>query len=81
MIIKDIKVYDGPLIHKRFAYDYFRNKTLPIGNIIAFRCPMDVSIDGMIDQEDVLQGDYIYSDDDLFNIFKERYEKNICDIN
>tara|TARA_R110002050_G_scaffold91428_2_gene191910 strand:- start:674 stop:1147 length:474 start_codon:yes stop_codon:yes gene_type:complete len=24
---------------------------------------MDVSIDGMIDQEDVLQGDYIYSDD------------------
>ena len=63
MIIKDIKVYDGPLIHKRFAYDFFRNKTLPIGNIIAFRCPMDVSIDGMIDQEDVLQGDYIYSDD------------------
>ena len=63
MIIKDIKVYDGPLIHKRFAYDFFRNKTLPIGNIIAFRCPMDVSIDGMIDQEDVLQGDYIASDD------------------
>ncbi len=63
MIIKDIQVYDGPLIHKRFAYDYFRNKVLPTGNIIAFRCPMDVSIDGMIDQEDVLQGDYIYSDD------------------
>lgn len=63
MIIKDIKVYDGPLIHKRFAYDYFRNKVLPTGNIIAFRCPMDVSIDGMIDQEDVLQGDYIASDD------------------
>lgn len=63
MIIQDIKVYDGPLIHKRFAYDYFRNKVLPTGNIIAFRCPMDVSIDGMIDQEDVLQGDYIASDD------------------
>lgn len=63
MIIKDIKVYDGPLIHKRFAYDYFRNKVLPTGNIIAFRCPMDVSIDGMIDQEDVLQGDYIASED------------------
>ena len=29
MIIEDIKVYDGPLIHKRFAYDYFRNNTLP----------------------------------------------------
>ena len=63
MIIKDITVYDGPLIHKRFAYDYFRNNTLPIGNIIAFRCPMDVNVSGMIDQEDVLQGDYIYSED------------------
>ena len=63
MIVKDIKVYDGPLIHKRFAYDYFRNKTLPIGNLIAFRCPMDVNVSGMIDQEDVLQGDYIYSED------------------
>ena len=63
MIIEDIKVYDGPLIHKRFAYDYFRNNTLPIGNIISFRCPMDVNVSGMIDQEDVLQGDYIYSKD------------------
>ena len=63
MIIEDIKVYDGPLIHKRFAYDYFRNNTLPIGNIIAFKCPMDVNVSGMIDQEDVLQNDYIASDD------------------
>lgn len=63
MIINDIKVYDGPLIHKRFAYNYFRNKTLPIGNIIAFRAPMNVSVAGMIDQEDVLQNDYIYSED------------------
>tara|TARA_A100001515_G_scaffold140251_1_gene135756 strand:+ start:14271 stop:14861 length:591 start_codon:yes stop_codon:yes gene_type:complete len=63
MIIEDIKVYDGPLIHKRFAYDFFRNNTLPIGNIISFRCPMDVNVSGMIDQEDVLQGDYIYSED------------------
>ena len=63
MIIRDIKVYDGPLIHSRFAYNFFRNKTLPIGNIIAFRCPMDVSVGGMIDQEDVLQNDFIRSDD------------------
>ena len=63
MIIKDIKVYDGPLIHKRFAYNFFRKNTLPIGNIIAFRCPMDVEVGGMIDQEDVLQNDYIRSDD------------------
>jgi hypothetical protein len=63
MIIKDIKLYDGALIHKRFAYKYFRNHTLPIGNIVAFRAPMDVSIDNMIDQEDVLQNDTIVSDD------------------
>ena len=63
MIIKDISVYDGLLIHKRFAYTYFRKKTLPIGNIIAFRAPMNVQAAGMIDSEDVLQNDYIYSDD------------------
>ena len=65
MIIKDIKVYDGPLIHKRFAYNFFRNNTLPIGNVIAFRCPMDVEVGGMIDQEDVLQNDFIRSDDEI----------------
>ena len=63
MIINDIPVYDGLLIHKRFAYTYFRKKTLPIGNIVAFRAPMNVLAEGMIDNEDVLQNDYIYSDD------------------
>lgn len=63
MIIKDISVYDGMLIHKRFAYTYFRKKTLPIGNIVAFRAPMNVQAAGMIDSEDVLQNDFIYSDD------------------
>jgi hypothetical protein len=63
MIIKDIPVYDGMLIHKRFAYNYFRKKTLPIGNIIAFRAPMNVQAEGMIDSEDVLQNDFIYSED------------------
>lgn len=63
MIIKDISVYDGLLIHKRFAYTYFRKKTLPIGNIVAFRAPMNVQAEGMIDSEDVLQNDFIYSDD------------------
>ena len=62
MIIKNLN-YDGNLIHKRFAYNFFRKKTLPIGNIIAFRGTMNVDIDGMIDQEDVLQNDYIASDD------------------
>lgn len=63
MIIKDIPVYDGLLIHKRFAYTYFRKKTLPIGNIVAFRAPKNVLADGMIDSEDILQNDFIYSED------------------
>jgi hypothetical protein len=63
MIIEDIPVYDGLLIHKRFAYTYFRKKTLPIGNIVAFRAPMNVLDDGMIDSEDILQNDFIYSND------------------
>ncbi len=63
MIVKDIKLYDGDIIHHRFAYTYFRNRTLPIGNILAFRAPMKVEADGMIDLEDTLKNDYIYSED------------------
>jgi len=58
-----IDCYDGNLIHNRFAYRYFKERTLPIGNIVAFRAPMLVEAEGMIDLEDVLQGDFIYSDD------------------
>ena len=63
MIITDIKIYDGKLLHSRFAYRFFRKNTLPIGNIIAFRAPMLVEAAGMIDSEDVLNNDFIYSDD------------------
>lgn len=63
MIIDDIKCYDGNLLHNRFAYRFFRNKVLPIGNIIAFRAPMLVEADGMIDEEDILRKEFIYSDD------------------
>ena len=63
MIVSDIDCYTGDLIHDRFAYTYFRNKTLPIGNILAFRAPMLVEEKGMIDNEDVLAGEFIYSDD------------------
>ncbi len=63
MIVEDIKMYDGNLLHHRFAYSFFRNKVLPIGNIIAYRAPMKVETDGMIDQEDVLNNEFIYSDD------------------
>jgi len=63
MIINDIECYDGALLHDRFAYKFFREKTLPIGNIIAFRSPMIVEADGMIDTEDILKNEFIYSDD------------------
>jgi hypothetical protein len=62
MIISQ-KIYDGSLLHSRFAYKFFRDKTLPIGNIVAFRAPMQVEAEGMIDSEDILNADYIYSDD------------------
>jgi len=55
--------YDGAALHSRFAYKFFRKNTVPIGNIIAFRAPMTVEAAGMIDSEDVLANDYIYSQD------------------
>lgn len=63
MILDNIKVYDGKLLHARFAYSIFRKEVLRVGNIIAFRAPMHVETDGMIDLEDVLSKDFIYSDD------------------
>jgi len=63
MIIKDIETYDGSLLHSRFAYKFFREKTLPIGNIIAFRSPMLVEAAGMIDSEDIIKNEFIYSED------------------
>lgn len=56
-------MYNGNLLHNRFAYSFFRNKVLPIGNIIAYRAPMKVETEGMIDQEDVLNNEFIYSED------------------
>jgi len=63
MILTDIKSYDGNLIHSRFAYCFFKDRTLPIGNIVAFRAPMHVETEGMIDSEDILNSDFIYSED------------------
>lgn len=62
MIIKNFN-YDGNILHSRFAYNYFRYKTLPIGNIIAGRGWMLVEEAGMIDKEDLISHDFIYSDD------------------
>ena len=61
-MIVDIPVYSGDLIHSRFAYQYFKKSINPIGSIIAFRAPMYV-IEGLIDLEDSLSKDYIFSDD------------------
>ena len=61
MIIKQ-KIYDGDFIHKRFAYEQFRKEVSPVGNIVAFRAPMDVK-ENLIDLEDTLTDDYIHSAD------------------
>lgn len=61
MIINQ-QVYDGKLIHERFAYKFFRKDISPAGNIVAFRAPMYVS-DALIDLEDSLEKDFIYSED------------------
>lgn len=54
--------YDGSILHDRFAYAFFRDKYVATGNIISFRGKMDVSTN-LIDKEDLLNKDYIYSDD------------------
>lgn len=46
MIIEQDK-YDGSLIATRFAHRFFKEKTLPVGNIVVFRSP--VLIDGETD--------------------------------
>lgn len=61
MIIEQ-PIYNGDLIHKRFAYQFFKKDVSPYGNIIAFKAPMFVS-DNLIDLEDSLSKDYIFSDD------------------
>ena len=71
-MIVDINNYDGNLLHNRFAYTFFKKRTLPIGNIITFRGPMLVEADGMIDHEDVLNNDYIYSDDAYYLIYQHK---------
>lgn len=55
--------YDGNIIHQPFAYKFFRDNVSPSGDIICFRAPMQVETEGMIDLEDLLQQDFIYSDD------------------
>lgn len=63
MKLANQELYDGKLLHTRFAYCFFKDNVRPTGDIIAFRSPMKVEVEGMIDLEDVLNDDFIYSDD------------------
>ena len=56
--------YDGSLIHNRFGYKIFREHYNPLGVIHTSRGNMDVK-DNLIDLEDKLSEDFIYSDDAL----------------
>lgn len=62
MILPTITSYNGDLIHKRFAYQFLRDQVFPIGDIICFRGGMNVTTN-LIDQEDLLNKDYIFSSD------------------
>ena len=61
MIITDQKIYDGSFIHTRFAYKYYRDRVLPIGNIVSFIAPVEFTLN-LIDLEDSLEKDYIFSE-------------------
>ena len=54
-------LYGGCQIHDRFAYKFFKKEVNPLGNIVSFIAPMLVT-DNLIDLEDSLNKDYIYSD-------------------
>jgi hypothetical protein len=53
--------YDGAVLHDRFAYKFLKKQVNREGNIIAFIAPMEVTIN-LIDLEDSINKDYIYSD-------------------
>jgi hypothetical protein len=66
----EVGLYSGEILHRRFAYRYFKNRTLPQGNIIAFRAPARVEVEGMIDLEDVINNDFIYSQDMIHFLYE-----------
>lgn len=62
MIIEN-KVYDGKILHQRFAYRYLGKNVCPSGDIIVFRGKMKVSESAMIDQEALVDKTSVYSSD------------------
>jgi hypothetical protein len=53
--------YNGNVIHNIFAYKFLKKSVTPTGDIISFIAPMEVT-DHLIDLEDSMSKDYIYSD-------------------
>lgn len=72
----EVAVYSGEILHSRFAYKYFKDRTLPQGNIIAFRAPALVEAEGMIDMEDVINNDFIYSQDMMHFLYELPMQDN-----
>ena len=68
-------LYGGVQIHDRFAYKFFKKEVNPFGNIVSFIAPMEVTAN-LIDLEDSLNKDYIYSDLAM-NFIMEIPNKNI----
>ena len=53
--------YDGSILHNLLAYKFLKKSVMPTGDIISFIAPMLVT-DNLIDLEDSMSKDYIYSD-------------------
>jgi hypothetical protein len=67
--------YDGSAIHNRFAYKFFKKNVNPLGNIVSFIAPMEVTAN-LIDLEDALNNDFIYSESAM-NFIMEIPNKDI----
>ena len=53
--------YCGKVLHEPFAYKFLKKSVTSTGDIISFIAPMEVT-DALIDLEDSINKDYIYSD-------------------
>lgn len=53
--------YDGSIIHNIFSYKFLKKSVTATGDIISFLAPMEVKAN-LIDLEDSINKDYIYSD-------------------
>jgi hypothetical protein len=59
--VTDSDYYCGKAIHNRFAYKFYKKNVSPFGDIVSFIAPMEVT-DNLIDLEDSMNRDFIYSE-------------------